>query len=94
MSLSPLPDVAEADFVRSLLGPHAQQDVINAIAAGAEGNPLFLEERLLSMLETGALVKQNGAGGSNMVLRAGRLRFWNAWYGPGWTVWALALVMP
>jgi tetratricopeptide (TPR) repeat protein len=34
--------------------------VLTAVLASAEGNPLFLEERLAEMLETGVLVRQSG----------------------------------
>jgi hypothetical protein len=39
------------------VGPNAAEAVIEAMCAGVEGNPLFLEERLSLLVETGALVK-------------------------------------
>ena len=38
------------------MGDRAVPAVVEAVRAGTEGNPLFLEERLLSMVDTGALV--------------------------------------
>jgi class 3 adenylate cyclase len=57
LDLSPLPEEAERALARSLIGPDAGRAVIEAMCAGVEGNPLFLEERLSSLVETGALVK-------------------------------------
>ena len=57
----PLPEEAERALARSLIGPDASQAVIEAMCAGVEGNPLFLEERLSSLVETGALVKDETA---------------------------------
>jgi len=57
VELSALPEQAERALARSLVGPGAGETVIEAMCAGAEGNPLFLEERLSSLVETGALVK-------------------------------------
>ena len=55
--LSPLPTRAEVALVRSLVGQRASEAVIETVRAGTDGNPLFLEERFTSLLETGALVK-------------------------------------
>jgi DNA-binding SARP family transcriptional activator/tetratricopeptide (TPR) repeat protein len=57
VELSPLPAQAERALARSLIGPGAGDTVIAALCTGVEGNPLFLEERLSSLVETGALVK-------------------------------------
>ena len=57
VELSPLPEEAERALARSLVGPDAGEAVIEAMCAGVEGNPLFLEERLSSLVETGALVR-------------------------------------
>jgi predicted ATPase/class 3 adenylate cyclase len=59
--LSPLAQAAERDLARSLLSEGAADDVIVAVSRGVEGNPLFLEERLSSLLETGALAN-DGTG--------------------------------
>ena len=67
--LRPLPADAEQTLVESLIGqvPGAAGDasgpgpeVLAAVLASADGNPLFVEERLASMLETRALVRQDG----------------------------------
>ena len=57
LELSPLAQSDERDLARSLLGEGAPDDVVDAVSEGAEGNPFFLEERLLSLLGTGALVR-------------------------------------
>ncbi len=57
VELSPLPEEAERALARSLVGRGADEAVIGALCAGAEGNPLFLEERLSSLVERGALVR-------------------------------------
>ena len=57
VELRPLPEEAERALARSLIGEDADEAVIEAVCAGVEGNPLFLEERLSSLVETGALVK-------------------------------------
>jgi class 3 adenylate cyclase/tetratricopeptide (TPR) repeat protein len=57
LELSPLAAEAERDLVRALLGEEAPEEVVETVSKGAEGNPLFLEERLSSLLETLALVK-------------------------------------
>ena len=57
VELGPLADHDEGELARSLLGRGAGQDVLDAVRAGVDGNPLFLEERLYSMVETGALVR-------------------------------------
>lgn len=50
---------AEA-LARSLIGDVVGSDVLPIALAGAEGNPLFLEERLSSLIETGTLVRERG----------------------------------
>ena len=57
LELSPLAGSQERDLTRALLGPRTPDDVVDAVTDGAEGNPLFLEERLASLLETRVLVK-------------------------------------
>jgi class 3 adenylate cyclase/tetratricopeptide (TPR) repeat protein len=61
LELAPLAEEAEGALARSLIGPGASQGVIEAMCTGVEGNPLFLEERFSSMVETGALVKEGTA---------------------------------
>ena len=67
--LGPLPAAAEQTLVESLMGQVpgaiagsgvASPEVLAAILASADGNPLFLEERLTSLLETRALVREDG----------------------------------
>ena len=43
--------------MNTLLGGVASEDVSAFVRQGAEGNPLFLEERFASLMETGALAK-------------------------------------
>ncbi len=57
VELGRLTQHAEGELARSLLGRGTGQDVLDAVRAGVEGNPLFLEERLYSMLESGALLR-------------------------------------
>ena len=51
---------AERQLARSLVGEDATDEVLNAVLANTGGNPLFLEERLSSLLETKALVRHQG----------------------------------
>ena len=60
ISLGPLPGEAEQELARSLIGEAAGQEVLDTVLARVEGNPLFLEERLTSLLETRALVREQG----------------------------------
>jgi len=57
LELSPLGPGAERDLARALLGDGTSDEVVDAVTQGAEGNPLFMEERVASLLETGALVR-------------------------------------
>lgn len=58
--LRPLGEADAVTLARSLIGQVSGPEVLAAALASAEGNPLFLEERLAEMLETGALVRQDG----------------------------------
>ena len=69
IALRPLPASAEQTLAASLIGqvPGAgggaggvSPEVLAAVLASADGNPLFLEERLTSLLETRALVREDG----------------------------------
>ncbi len=62
VQLTALASDAERDLVRALLGPATADDVVVAVGRSADGNPLFLEEQLASMLETGALVRTRQGG--------------------------------
>jgi tetratricopeptide (TPR) repeat protein len=61
LQLGPLPKSAERALARSLLGDGVGDEVLEAVCDGVDGNPLFLEERLASLLDTGA-VHQDSAG--------------------------------
>jgi adenylate cyclase len=58
--LGPLAGEAERELARSLIGDDPGQEVLDTVLASVEGNPLFLEERLSSLLETRAIVRQQG----------------------------------
>jgi adenylate cyclase len=60
VQLRPLDGESAGALARSLLGDVAGSDVLAAALASAEGNPLFLEERLSSLIETGTLVRERG----------------------------------
>jgi class 3 adenylate cyclase len=68
LDLAPLAERDERELAQTLTGG-APEPVLAAVCAGVEGNPLFMEERLASLLETGALQKDGdewrlgGAGG-------------------------------
>ena len=57
IELRPLTASAERQMATALIGSSASPEVIDAVLASADGNPLFLEERLSSLLETGALTR-------------------------------------
>ena len=62
IDLGPLSEEAEYDLVRGLLGQGRSDGIVNTVREGAEGNPLFLEQRLASLIETNALVRTDGGG--------------------------------
>jgi class 3 adenylate cyclase/tetratricopeptide (TPR) repeat protein len=62
LELAPLPEEPSRALVRALLGDGAQDEIVKSVADGAEGNPLFLEERLASLLERRALVRDETGG--------------------------------
>ena len=51
---------AAAAFARSLIGQLGGPEVLRAVLENADGNPLFLEERLAEMLDAGTLVREQG----------------------------------
>ena len=61
LQLGPIPKSAELALARSLLGGEVGDEVLEAVCDGVDGNPLFLEERVASMLDTGG-VHRDGAG--------------------------------
>ncbi len=68
LELLALRDQAELEFARCMLGSAASDDVVATVRKHTDGNPLFLEERFSSLVETGALVKT----GSTWLLGDGR----------------------
>lgn len=60
IELHPLDDGPERDLASSLVGEGASRELLDAVRGGAKGNPLFLEERVSSLMETGALVRHGG----------------------------------
>jgi class 3 adenylate cyclase len=60
IELAPLSEGAELELAVSLVGTDASTDVLDAVRAGVEGNPLFLEERLFSLVETRAIEREQG----------------------------------
>ena len=61
VTLAPLAPKAEQELATILVGENAGPGVVDAVRAGTEGNPLYVEERLFSMVELGALVGGPGA---------------------------------
>jgi DNA-binding SARP family transcriptional activator/tetratricopeptide (TPR) repeat protein len=57
LELVPIEKPAERELARSLLGGEVGDEVLEAVCDGVDGNPLFLEERLASLLDTGALAR-------------------------------------
>lgn len=59
--LRPLPDAAAAQIVANLLGSaELPQDVVAKIVGAAEGNPLYVEQMLSMLIDSGALRQQDG----------------------------------
>ncbi len=61
LELAPLLEGPERQLAGALLGPGTSDDVVEAVCDGADGNPLFLEERVTSLLETNVL-RRNAEG--------------------------------
>jgi class 3 adenylate cyclase/tetratricopeptide (TPR) repeat protein len=61
LELGALPEQRLRELGELALGPGAPGQVLERIAARASGNPLFLEESLSMLVESGALVRQGGA---------------------------------
>jgi tetratricopeptide (TPR) repeat protein len=59
VELLPLPEQAERELARALIGEDVDDGVVEAVRASVDGNPLFLEERFSSLIETGALVRDD-----------------------------------
>jgi DNA-binding SARP family transcriptional activator len=60
VALRPLPAQAQRELVLSLIGGPVSAEAFDAVLSSADGNPLFLEERLSSLLETKALRDEDG----------------------------------
>jgi tetratricopeptide (TPR) repeat protein len=62
LRIDPLPPESASDLLDSLLGPDASVAPLEPLLiARTEGNPLFLEESVRTLVETGALAGQRGA---------------------------------
>ncbi len=57
VELAPLTERFEQELAESILHGEAGPGVVQAIRTHVDGNPLFLEERFSSLVESGALVK-------------------------------------
>ncbi len=75
LELSPLAEGSERELARALLGGGASEEIVSAISEGVDGNPLFTEERVTSLLETKALRRRDEGGW--------RLDLGRAWAGAG-----------
>jgi class 3 adenylate cyclase/tetratricopeptide (TPR) repeat protein len=62
ITLAPLAVEAQRDLARAVLGDGTPDEIVEAVTEGVGGNPLFLEERLASLLETRALTKGEDGG--------------------------------
>ena len=62
LTLAPLAVGAQRDLARAVLGERTPDEIVEAVTEGVGGNPLFLEERLASLLETRALTKGEDGG--------------------------------
>ena len=62
LHLDPLPSESAADLLASLLGLHPSLEPLKRLLTErAEGNPLFLEESVSALVETGVLIGARGA---------------------------------
>jgi adenylate cyclase len=61
LQLAPMDRLDERRLACSLLGGDADDNVVEFVCQGVDGNPLFLEERLASLIDAGAL--QHGGSG-------------------------------
>jgi tetratricopeptide (TPR) repeat protein len=59
LRLAPIQKREERALARSLLGAGTDDEVLKLACEGVEGNPLFLEERVASLLDTGALQRED-----------------------------------
>ena len=61
LDLGPIQRPDERALARSLLGGAITDHMLEAVCEGADGNPLFLEEKVASLLDTGIL-RRDGTG--------------------------------
>ena len=61
LELGAIPEQRLRELGELALGPGIPERVLRRVAARASGNPLFLEESLSMLVESGALVRQAGA---------------------------------
>jgi class 3 adenylate cyclase/tetratricopeptide (TPR) repeat protein len=61
LKLGAIPEQRLRELGELALGPGVPARVLRRVAARASGNPLFLEESLSMLVESGALVRQGGA---------------------------------
>ena len=62
LHIDPLPSESAADLLASLLGLHPSLEPLKRLLTErAEGNPLFLEESVTALVETGVLIGARGA---------------------------------
>lgn len=57
LTLTPLAEEPARALASALVGQGPAEEVISAVTHGTEGNPLYMEEQLFSLVETGALTK-------------------------------------
>ncbi|HUB68946.1 MAG TPA: AAA family ATPase [Acidimicrobiales bacterium] len=60
LKLAALDTGTERELAKTLLGGGAPDDVVDLVTQGTDGNPLFLEERLSSLLGSRAVVQGEG----------------------------------
>ena len=61
LKLVPMDELEERNLAHWLLGGEVDEGVLEIVCQGVGGNPLFLEERLASLIDTGAV--QHGSAG-------------------------------
>ena len=61
LELAPIQKPDERALARSLMGGEVSDEVVDMACEGVDGNPLFLEERLASLLDSEAF-QRDGAG--------------------------------
>jgi predicted ATPase len=78
--LEPLSEEECERLIKSLVGrAELAEEVGSRIAAGAEGNPLFVEEMLSMLIDDGLLTHENGRWAATA-----RCLGWRAYHGGGW----------